>query len=183
MPAERGEKSLKRRIEIRFIDFRSHSPFFSRRSRLGGGEEGEGGNPMEVRRVRKKATKRALSGETGGGRSGSRGTRWIQIIKFDWADLGRGNTSCVCIQYIDSLGVFSAYFPRAEAEERQTERARGNESEGEGKKIRRERERERERENRRAQPVASIHSFLFSSLLARARTKIATAECRSRETF
>lgn len=41
--------SLKRRIEIRFIDFRSHSPFFSRRSRgregrEGGGHEGSDGS-------------------------------------------------------------------------------------------------------------------------------------------
>lgn len=46
-------KSLKRRIEIRFIDFRSHSPFFSGRSRQGESDGGTEGS--------KKATKRVLS--------------------------------------------------------------------------------------------------------------------------
>lgn len=59
---------------------------------------------MEVQREgrgkKRKNEKSTIGGETGGGRSGSRGTRWIQIIKFDWADLGRGVPPAVCVSDI-----------------------------------------------------------------------------------
>lgn len=74
-----------------------------------------------------KSGEKSGTGETAGGRSGSRGTRWIQIIKFDWTDLGRGCTSCACIRYIDSPRVFSAYFPlTVEGEEERKREGRKN---------------------------------------------------------
>lgn len=91
---------------------------------MGEGSDGRGRERERVGGGKKARTKRALSAVKRGerGRSGSRGTRWIQIIKFDWADLGRGIPPAVrvcvyvCIRYIDSLAVFSAYFPLEQKE-------------------------------------------------------------------
>lgn len=91
---------------------------------MGEGSDGSTGREREGWGGKKARTKRALSAVKRGerGRSGSRGTRWIQIIKFDWADLGRGIPPAVrvcvyvCIRYIDSLAVFSAYFPLEQKE-------------------------------------------------------------------
>lgn len=91
---------------------------------MGEGSDGRGRERERVGGEKKARTKRALSAVKRGerGRSGSRGTRWIQIIKFDWADLGRGIPPAVrvcvyvCIRYIDSLAVFSAYFPLEQKE-------------------------------------------------------------------
>jgi len=67
----------------------------------------------------KNSEKSTITGTTSG-RSGARDARWIQIIKFDWTDLGRLGrrvTPAVYIRYIDSNSRILRVFPADRREE------------------------------------------------------------------